>query len=250
MIVTPIKTKKIVLGDKIESIFDESLPQLTEHTILVVSAKIIAICEGNVIKNDGTIDKRDLVAKEADYFISNKKFYDTKGTVLSIKQGIFIPSAGIDESNSNGNFILWPKNPMRSAAIIWKQLKEKYHIHNLGIIISDSYFAPLRRGAIGVGIAWCGFKPIDNYIGKPDLFGRKLNYTTASRIDGLAAAAEVTMGEGNEQTPLAVITDIPFVEFAVSPPSPQEIAFMRISKEEDSYGSLLNAMEWEKGGLE
>lgn len=247
MIVTPLKTKKILPGDNLEEILDKSLPTLSENSVIVISAKIIALCEGNVVKNDGKIDKKDLVAKEADYFILNKDFYEKNRTVLTIKNDIFVPSAGIDESNGNGYFVLWPKNPMQSAERIWKYLRAKHKVKNLGIIVSDSYFVPLRRGTVGVGIAWCGFLPIHNYIGTPDVFGEPLKYTTSSRIDGLAAAAEVMMGEAAEQTPLALITDLSFVEFVDHSPTQEEIDFMQISKEDDSYGLLLNSVEWEKG---
>lgn len=247
MKVEPIHTKKILPNDNLEQILNEAFPSLSENSIVVVSAKIVSICEGNVVPNNGTINKKDLVAKEADYFILDKQKYDKQKMVLSIKNDIFVPSAGIDESNANGLFILWPKDPMRSAEKIWTYLREKYNVKNLGVILSDSYFVPLRRGAVGVGIAWCGFMPITNYIGKPDIFGRTLEVTTASRVDGLAAAAEVTMGEGAEQTPLALITDVPFVEFVDRPPTKEEISFMHITKEDDSYGILLNAVEWKKG---
>lgn len=247
MIVTPIRTKKILPGDNLEEILNASLPNLEENSIVVISAKVVATCEGNVVKNDGTIDKKDLVARQADYFILDKKFYDHNKVVLTIKNYIFVPSAGIDESNGNGYFILWPKDPMQSAQKIWENLRNKHHIKHLGVIVSDSYFVPLRRGTVGVGIAWCGFAPITNYIGTPDVFGQPLQYTTASRIDGLATAAEVTMGEANEQTPLATITDIPFVAFVERVPTQEEISFMQIVKEDDSYGPLLNAVTWEKG---
>lgn len=247
MLITPIKTKKVVPGDTIESVLDSAITALSEESVVVISAKIVAIAEGRVVKNDGTVDKKDLVAQEADYFILNKDFYAKNQTVLTINENIFVPSAGIDESNGNGYFILWPENPMQSAEKIWQYLRKKHKVQRLGIILSDSYFTPLRRGSVGVGIAWCGMHPTTSYIGKPDIFGEPLKYTTASRIDGLSAAAEVAMGEGDEQTPLAVITDVPFVDFVDTPPTQEEIDFMKIAKEDDSYGLLLNAVEWEKG---
>lgn len=247
MIVTPVKTKKVVTGDNLEKVLDDAIPKLEEHTVIVISAKIISICEGAVVANDGKVTKEELTKKEADYFIFNKKLYDEKKTILTIKNNILIPSSGVDESNGNGYFILWPKDPMQSAEKIWTYLRNKHQVKELGIIISDSYFVPMRRGAVGVGMSWCGFVPVDTYIGKPDLFDRTLLYTNVSRIDGLAAAGEATMGEGAEQTPIALITDVPFVNFVDRVPTKEEIKFMNIGKDEDAFGSLLNAMEWEKG---
>jgi len=247
MIVTPCKTKKIVVGDNIYTIFDKDLPHLSEKDIIIVSAKIVAICEENVIKNDGKVDKETLIRQEAERYIKDEKYYKEKKTMLTVKNHIFTPSSGIDLSNGNGYYIFWPKDVMKSARDIWNYLRQKHTIKDLGVILTDSYFVPLRRGAVGVGIAWCGFIPIENYIGTPDVFNEKLQYSKASLIDGLSAAAEVVMGEGNQQTPLAIIRDVPFVTFVERTPTKEEIAEMKIVLEDDYFAPLLTAVEWEKG---
>jgi len=45
------------------------------------------------------------------------------------------------------------------------------------------------------------------------LFGRELTLSKANIASGLASAAVTVMGGGFEQIPLAVIEDIPFVDF-------------------------------------
>lgn len=246
MIVNAYKTKKILPKDNLEVILNESLPTLSENSVVIVSAKIVALCEGRVIKNDGTVKKEDLVKKESEFYHNDKKYFVDNAPLLTIKNHIVVPFAGIDESNGNGYFVLWPQDIMNSTKKIWEYLRTKHKLTNLGVILTDSYFLPLRRGAIGVGIGWCGFIPVDNHIGTPDVFGKMLKYTTSSHIDGLSAAAEVVMGEADEQTPLAVITNIPFVNFVDRPPTKEEIAFMKIVKEDDSFAPLLTAVTWKK----
>ena len=56
------------------------------------------------------------------------------------------------------------------------------------------------------------------------------------------------MGQGEEQTPLATITDIPFVTFQNHTPTREEHDMLRIEKEKDIYGKLLTSVKWEKGG--
>jgi len=245
MIVTSIKTQKVLPGDKIEDILVVSLPQLEENTVVVISAKIIAICEGNIVKNDGSVTKEELIIKEADRYIKDERFYEEKKTVLTVKNHLLIPSSGIDESNGNGYFILWPKDPMASAKKIWEFLKSHSNLQHVGVLLTDSYFVPMRRGAVGVGIAWCGFEAVSTFIGHPDIFGEKLKYTKSSNIDGLAAAATATMGEADQQTPLALITDIPFVPFQERPPTQDERKEMEIVLEDDSFAPLLTAAKWE-----
>ena len=122
-----------------------------------------------------------------------------------------MPAAGIDESNANGKLVLLPKDSFKSAELIRTSLKKKLNLRNLGVVITDSNFLPLRKGAIGVAVGYAGFQGIRNYIGKKDIFGRKLKYSTTNIPDSLATAAVLCMGEGNERQPLVLITEAPIV---------------------------------------
>jgi F420-0:gamma-glutamyl ligase len=72
--------------------------------------------------------------------------------------------------------------------------------------------------------------------------------TKANVPDALAAAAVLLMGEANEQTPLAIISDIPFVRFQQREPSDNELAALFIETEDDLYAPLLQAVPWQRGG--
>lgn len=246
MTVTAYKTHKVTVGEDIFAILDNYLPELKEGTVVAITSKIIALCQGDVIKNDGTVDKKELIEKEADYYVATE---DTQyGTVIpTIKNSILIANSGIDESNADGNFILWPKEIDRITDEIWQKLREKNNINDLGIIVTDSRLTPLRWGITGVGIAWCGFEAFTDYRGKPDIFGRELKMSQESIIDGLAASTVVVMGEGSEQTPLATVTDIPFVHFQNRPPTKQERDATKIEKEDDIYNKLMTSVTWKKG---
>ncbi len=247
MIVTPYKTPKITAGANLLDVLDANLPKIMEKSVVVVTSKIVSICEGSVIKNDGSVDKRNLIHKEAQFYME-EECLPKYGIILTIKNDMLIASAGIDESNGNGYFILWPKDATASAITIWNHLRARDHIKQVGVIIADSRTVPLRWGTLGVGIGWCGFDPLNNYIDSPDIFGRNLHVTKASVLDGLAAAAVLVMGEGNEQTPIAVIADVPMVHFQTHPPTKEEIKALRISVKEDIYSPLTNSKKWQKGG--
>ena len=160
------------------------------------------------------------------------------GVSLTIKHGLLIPSAGIDESNSeNGDYILYPKDPFASARRLCQAIKEKLKLKNFGIILTDSHTHPLRRGVTGIALAYDGFFPWKNLIGEPDLYGRKMKMTSVNVVDSLAVAAVFVMGEAAEQQPLALIetNDVVFTDKA---PQPEDI---RIPLEEDLYGPLIAA---------
>src|SRR5690606_530209 len=120
---------------------------------------------------------------------------------VTIKNNILAVNAGVDESNSNGLLVLWPRNPQESADRIRVYLKEKFGLKNVGVLITDSKTTPLRYGITGIGIAHSGFLAINDFVGTPDIFGRTLKMTKVNVMDGIAAASAVVMGEASEQTP-------------------------------------------------
>lgn len=105
----------------------------------------------------------------------------------------------------------------------------------------------MRRGTMGITLAYCGFKALKNYIGKPDLFGKPFSVSQADIAGGLTAAAVLQMGEGTERTPIAVITDVPFVEFQDREPSTEELTETTIPLEDDLFAPFLQNVPWQKG---
>lgn len=239
------RTHPITTSDLLPHLINSYVPRLTEKSILVITSKIISLCEGSVVAKDKVDSKEALVRQSADAYLDDADTSKPAHAVqLTIKNNILIPAAGIDESNGNGLYILYPKNIQHSAVAIWEYIRERYKIQKLGVLITDSHTTPMRRGVMGIGLGWCGFKPLYNYIGKPDCFGATLRVTMTNNLDSLAAAAVFCMGEGNEQTPFAVITEAPKIEFQDSPPTADEVEEISIPLEEDLYLPLLKNARW------
>lgn len=245
MNIQSIKTNKVTArSSSIFDILDEFVTEMVEGSILAVTSKIVSICEGNIIDSKG-VNKKDLISGEADYYLPpSMSKYDFS---LTIKDGVLLPTAGIDESNGEGYYILWPKEPQKTANEIREYLIKRFGLNKVGVIITDSKTTPLRWGTTGVCVAHSGFAALNDYIGKPDIFGREMLATKANIADALAVSAVVVMGEGSEQTPLAVIDDIDFVEFQDRNPSEQELLDLKISIEDDLYAPILNSVDWKKG---
>jgi dihydrofolate synthase / folylpolyglutamate synthase len=246
MKVTAYKTHKVGVGGDIFNIIDEYLPQLQENSVVAIASKIIAFCQKDVVKKEEGMEKRDLIEQEADFFLGDE-YPRVFGQSISIKNYTLTASAGIDESNGNGYFILWPKDLQEITNKIWEHLRKKHKIKNLGIIVTDSRVVPLRWGVIGIALSWCGFEALKDYTGKPDIYGRIMMVEKTSLIDSLATAATVTTGEGGEQKPLAVIEDLPFVVFQNRPPTEAEIKHLQIVLKDDLFEPLLSSVKWEKG---
>lgn len=207
----PIKTRKFLPPkDDIFKLLDET-PRLKNGDVLFITSKILSIHQGRCVKIDGQ-DKDRLILKEAERFVPKLKGAPHP-FILTIKDYVIIPSAGIDESNANGYYILWPKNIQKSVKEIWQYLKKKHKLSKLGVVVTDSHTVPLRWGTQGVSIGFYGFEPLFDYRGKKDIFGRKLKYTQKNIADALSAIAVMLMGEGNEQTPLLILRGAEFVKF-------------------------------------
>ena len=195
-----------------------------------MTSKIVSLAENRLVSRS-TIDKKTLVQKEADTYLGEIGH----GCFLTIKSGLLIPSAGIDESNSvNGDFIIFPKNPFLSAQNLLQDLRKIWNLKNLGLVITDSHTTPLRRGVTGICLSYAGFNAVRNLIGSRDLFGRELKMTQMNFADGLAASAVMLMGEGAESRPLVVIENSA-VEFCETTRTDE----INIPLEEDLYFPLL-----------
>ncbi len=202
MQVKPLKTKLFREGDEIVPFVLKHAPRIKNGSVLVISSKIVSLSE----RRTAAVSERErLIQKES------TKAKKTKMVWLTINDGIVMANAGIDESNANGKLVLLPKNSYKTVASVRKELKKKYKIKNLGVIIADSVLMPLRQGVVGVALGYAGFKGVRNYKGKKDLFGRKFKFASSNIADSLATAAMVTMGEGNERKPLAIIENAPVV---------------------------------------
>ncbi len=245
MNIQAFKTKKITSGDSLFTILDESLPKPQENSVIAVTSKIVGICEGRLVKAGTLEEKFKLAEKEADYYLPPEE--NQYGIMLSINHNLLVASAGIDASNSDGYFSLWPKDPQKSVNKIREYLSKKHNLKHIGVILTDSKLSPLRWGVTGYAITHSGFRALNSYIGKEDLFGREMHMEQTNVIDSLSSAAVLVMGEGSEQTPLAVVTDLPFVEFQERNPNEEELNALRIEIKDDVYASMLSAVPWKKG---
>jgi F420-0:gamma-glutamyl ligase len=227
----PIQTSVFRAGGDLNNfIWTHAKDFLREKTVLAVTSKIVSIAEKRLVPVS-EIEKPELIERESEKFLCETLY----GVKLTIKHGIVIPSAGIDESNSEtGDYILYPEDPFASAKKIYDFLKEKSGLREIGIILTDSHTTPLRRGVTGIAISYWGFKAVKNLVGTDDLFGRKIQMTYVNQLDSLAAAAVLCMGETNDCMPLAIL-EHGGVIFSDST-DPNEV---KIPIEDDLYGPLL-----------
>lgn len=199
MIVEAIKTRIFREGDDLCAFITNYFRKIPPRSVIVITSKIVALAEGRTAPAGDASMKARLIRAESELAIPTKYVW------LTIKDGMVMASAGIDESNAAGKLVLLPTNSFRWASAIRTTLRKQYGVDQLGVLITDSRTIPLRAGVIGVALGYAGFRGLRDYRGQPDIFGRKLQYACTDIADGLATAAVLEMGEGKEQKPLAII---------------------------------------------
>lgn len=250
MKVTAYKTKLVQPGDNLCTVIAESLPALPERSVLVIASKLFSTSENRFVPRttEDRTEKHNLVRQEAEWYLEpHTSKYDL---MLTIKHNLMFANAGIDESNANGQYLLWPEDPQASLNKVWQFLRQQYGVKEVGVTMSDSAGMPLNWGVTGRAITYCGFKPLKSYIGKADLFGRLLKMEQVSMVQSITVAAVLEMGEGDERTPLGLVEDVKDLEFVDHVPTPEELHSLKLEMDDDAFAPILTKAEWKKGGAE
>lgn len=250
MRVTAISSRPFIPSkDDLYARLDESVTHIPKRSVVAISSKVVAIGEGRCVALPEGVDptnfKDTLIVEEADLYIPRNP-YALHRRFFTIKNGSLIGSAGIDQSNGNEPFILWPQDLMRSAHELRIYLMERHGVRELGVIITDSTSAPMRNGVTGITIGYAGFHAQLDYRGLPDLFGRLLKFERLNIADSLAATATLAMGEGNECTPFVLIEDVAHVTFTEIEATDPFLA-LTVSMEEDLFAPFIQNAPWQEG---
>lgn len=104
-------------------------------------------------------------------------------------------NAGIDESNlgdRDGTLLLLPLDPDQSATRIADRIEAATGIRP-GVVITDTFGRPWRKGLVNIAIGSDGVDPFVDWIGRPDAYGRRLAVTQQALADEIAAASGLLM---------------------------------------------------------
>ncbi len=215
-VAAPVKQASFDLAATISAAIRAAGETLQAGDVVAVSSKYTAISEGRIVKLDDVqvtpqaqaiadryaMNPRmaQLVYQEADHI-----FGGIPGFLLTFKDGILSPNAGLDRSNiPNGYVVLFSEYPYRSAANLRAALRAEFGV-DIGVILTDSWLMPGRWGTTGVALATAGFRPIQDERGKIDLFGNPMQVTQRGIADTICAAAQLVMGERDEATAVAIV---------------------------------------------
>ena len=173
---------------------------LANGDVVVVTHKIISKAEGRIRPAANEEEYRQAVEDEAAEIIRRRGPL----VIAQTRHGFICANAGVDRSNVEGdNVVLLPERPDRSAHQIRMRLKEVFG-RNVGVVVSDTFGRPWRRGLTDVAIGCSGVVSIVDLKGTLDMQGRVLEVSEIAVIDEIAAAADLVMGKASG-VPVAVI---------------------------------------------
>jgi coenzyme F420-0:L-glutamate ligase / coenzyme F420-1:gamma-L-glutamate ligase len=178
---------------------------LVDGDVLVVTQKVVSKAEGRLVEIDASdpLSHKVLVESEAVRVVRRRGDL----IITETKHGFVCANSGIDLSNvERGYAALLPIDSDRSARRIRDIIKARLGV-TVGIIVSDTFGRPWRKGLTDVAIGVAGIAGVHDLRGMPDSLGRIMQVTEVAIADELASAAELVMGKSSG-IPVAVVRGV------------------------------------------
>ena len=211
-------------GDPLADIIVDKLQEIgiKDRDIIVIAHTIVSKAENQIYDLDqidpspfaiqiGELQEKD--PKKIEVILRESKEIirmNERVLITSTKHGFICANSAIDKSNTPGNTVIsLPIDPDLSARKIRDKIRDILD-KDVAVIISDTFGRPLRRGTVNFAIGLAGIAPLEDIRGKTDLFGYELKATIIARVDEVAAAAGIVMGQANEGTPVIIVRGVEY----------------------------------------
>jgi coenzyme F420-0:L-glutamate ligase/coenzyme F420-1:gamma-L-glutamate ligase len=181
---------------------------LRDGDVVVVTSKVVSKAEGRLVTVTGTAEEREaqrqaLVDRESVREVARRG----PTRIVETKQGFVLASAGVDTSNVARDVLaLLPVDADASAAALRDALRDRRGV-DVGVIVSDTFGRPWRRGLTDVAIGIAGLGALRDLVGEVDAYGNELAMTQVAEADEIASAAELAMGK-TAGVPVAVVRGV------------------------------------------
>jgi coenzyme F420-0:L-glutamate ligase/coenzyme F420-1:gamma-L-glutamate ligase len=210
-------------GDDLPALILDGLDRagqaLQDRDVVVIAQKVVSKAEGRIVDLAYVVPSPAALSLAAEIgkdprivevvLSESKKVVRSRPNLMIMQHrlGFVMANAGVDQSNvaepdGRHRALLLPLDPDASAEAIRSRLAVQA---NIGVVISDSFGRPWRRGTAGVAIGSAGIPSVIDLRGQPDLFGRTLEVSIIGFADEIAAAASLLQGQAAEAQPVIVV---------------------------------------------
>lgn len=192
--------------------------------VLVVTSKIVSKAEGrfadlrDVTPSERAVALAALTRKDprlVELILRESRRISRAGPNVLITQhrlGFVSANAAIDHSNVGGDadrVLLMPLDPDGSARGLRRALSARFGC-DLPVVVADSHGRPHRLGTVGVAVGASGLPGVEDWRGRPDLFGFRLQHTDIGLADMIASAATLVLGQAAEGVPAVLARGLVF----------------------------------------
>jgi coenzyme F420-0:L-glutamate ligase/coenzyme F420-1:gamma-L-glutamate ligase len=173
---------------------------IVDRDVIVITHKIVSKAVGQIREIPDEATYRALVESEAVRIVRRRGDL----VIAQTRHGFICANGAVDRSNvESGYAILLPVDPDRSAHRI-RTLIERATGTSIGVVITDTFGRPWRRGLTDVAIGISGLPSLVDLRGTTDTHGNLLEVTEIAAVDEIASAADLVMGKATG-IPAAVI---------------------------------------------
>ncbi len=184
-------------GTDLGSLLSDTLTDLRDGDVVVVTSKIVSKAEGRV--SPGT-SRDDAIEAETVRLVAERDSM----RIVETKHGLVLAAAGVDASNvAPGSVVLLPDDPDASARRLRRTIGERLGVR-IGVVVSDTVGRPWRAGLVDIAVGVAGLTPLVDLRGRVDRYGNQLSATIPAIADEVASAAELVKGK-LAGVPVAVI---------------------------------------------
>ena len=191
-------------GDDLAQLLAAAAGRLADGDVLVVAHKVVSKAEGRVVALDdvqpgeravqlGAEHGRDPRLVEVILGESAQVVRSRPGLLICrTHHGFVCANAGVDASNAPaaGFVVLLPRDPDASARALRARLRELTGVAP-AIVVADSFGRAWRIGQCDVALGIAGLAAVEDWRGRHDGRGRRLDATIVAIADEAAAAADL-----------------------------------------------------------
>ena len=217
--ITPVEgLPEIHEGDDLGTLIAERA-RLEDGDVLVVAQKVVSKAEGRIVALEEVAaseraralagewcDPREseMILREATRIVRSRNAL----VIAETRHGFVCASAGVDHSNAPaGALVLLPLDPDDSARRIRASVRSKTG-KDVGVVVTDSFGRPFRRGTTDVAIGTAGIAPLADLRGTRDRSGSLLRSTQVAVADEIAAAANLVRADKAGGVPAVVVRGV------------------------------------------
>jgi coenzyme F420-0:L-glutamate ligase / coenzyme F420-1:gamma-L-glutamate ligase len=196
-------------GDDLATAVAGAAPWLADGDVLVVTSKVVAKVEGNLVQVEPGTDRE--AARQRAVAAQTVRVVARRGPlrIVETRHGWVVAAAGIDASNVAGDrLVLLPEDSDASARALRTRLRELLGV-DVAVVVSDTFGRPWRDGVSDVAIGAAGLPALVDLRGAVDAHGNRLETTQVAVVDELAAAADLVKGK-LAGVPVAVVRGMRF----------------------------------------